>query len=169
MPEIPDKEIYEMDQILMNGSVGFLCNLRNVVQRTLVDPQASRLVVVNLVILDVNLHAGEDGVVLRTGEQSVGREDRASDWLWADAAGALSVRAAVVTVAPLLVVGVVGEHGLDVQPLHPVSQRPGGNVVLHAGSVYGLSIHDLFESCLEAIFTVLLVSPHGSRIQQSCF
>jgi len=135
MPEIPDKEIYEMDQILMNGSVGFLCNLRNVVQRTLVNPQASRLVVINLVILDIDLHAGEDRVVLRTGEESVRREDRASDWLWADAAGALPVRAAVVTVAPLLVVGVVGEHGLDVQPLHPVPQGPRGDVVFHTRPV----------------------------------
>merc|ERR1712168_1173858 len=110
MPEIPDKEIYEMDKILkVNGSVGFLCNLRHVVQRTLVNSQRPRLVIINLVLLDVDLHAGEDGVVLRTGEQSVRGEDWAGDWLGADAAGALPVGAAVVTVAPLLVVRVMGE------------------------------------------------------------
>ena len=113
MPEIPDKEIFEMKKNLgVNGSVGFLCNLRNVVQWTFINPQGSGLVIINLILLDIDLHAREDGVVLRAGpaEQGAARESRTGDGLRADAAGALLVGAAVVTVAPLLVVGVVSEH-----------------------------------------------------------
>lgn len=119
----------------VDGSVGFLCNLRNVVEGTLVNPQGSWLVIINFILLDVDLHAGEDGVVLRTCKQSVSGEARTGDGLRADTARALPVGAAVVTVAPLLVVRVVGEHGLDVQPLHPVPQSAGGDVVLHARPV----------------------------------
>jgi len=137
MPEIPDKEIFENKKSLVNGSVGFLCNLRNVVQWTFINPQGSGLVIINFILLDIYFHAREDRVVLRagTGEQGAAREARAGERLRADAAGALPVGAAVVTVAALLVVGVVGEHRLDVQSLHPVPQSPGGDVVLHAGPV----------------------------------
>lgn len=112
MPEIPDKEIFENKKSL-NGSVGFLCNLRNVVQWTFINPQGSGLVIINLILLDIYLHAREDRIVLRAagaGEQRAAREARTGDGLRADAAGALPVGAAVVTVAPLLVVGVVSEH-----------------------------------------------------------
>jgi len=111
MPEIPDKEIFEMKKTLVNGSVGFLCNLRNVVQWTFI-PQGSGLVIINFILLDIYFHAREDRVVLRAraGEQSAARECRTGERLRADAAGALPVGAAVVTVAPLLVVGVVSEH-----------------------------------------------------------
>lgn len=113
MPEIPDKEIFENKKSL-NGSVGFLCNLRNVVQWTFINPQGSGLlVIINLILLDIDLHAREHRIVLRAagaGEQGAAREARTGDGLRADAAGALPVGAAVVTVAPLLVVGVVSEH-----------------------------------------------------------
>jgi len=94
----------------VNGSVGFLCNLRNVVQWTFINPQGSGLVIINFILLDIDLHAREDRIVLRAVKQRAAREARAGDGLRADAAGALLVRAAVVTVAPLLVMGVVGEH-----------------------------------------------------------
>ena len=56
MPEIPDKEIFEMKKTLVNGSVGFLCNLRNVVQWTFINPQGSGLVIINFILLDIYLH-----------------------------------------------------------------------------------------------------------------
>ena len=122
----------------MNGSVGFLCNLRNVVQWTFINPQGSGLVIINFILLDIYLHAREHRVVLRagTGEQGAAREARAGERLRADAAGALPVGAAIVTVAPFLVVRVMGEHGLDVESLHPVSQSPGWDVMLHARPIY---------------------------------
>lgn len=111
MPEIPDKEIFENKKSLVNGSVGFLCNLRNVAQWTFINPQGSWLVIINFILLDIYLHARKDRVVLSagTGEQRAAREARTGEGLRADAAGALPVGAAVVTVAPLLVVGVVSE------------------------------------------------------------
>jgi len=113
MPEIPDKEIFEMKKKpWVNGSVGFLCNLRNVIQWTFINPQGSGLVIIDFILLDIYLHAREDRVVLRAGagEEGAAREARTGERLRAEAAGALPVGAAVVTVAPLLVVGVVSEN-----------------------------------------------------------
>ena len=124
-------------------SVGFLCNLSQASKGILIYPQSFWFIIINLILLldSINLHPREHG----TGMRGLidGKADSGSEYgtchvqrtgLRTFACTALSV-SGIMTVGPLLVVGVVGEHGLDVQPLHPVPQGPGGDVVLHTRPV----------------------------------
>ena len=157
------------------SSIRFLSNLSQATKGILINPQRFWFIIINLLVLfDADLHAREHGGAVVAGaehgrgvrhgraEHGAGDVTRRHARLGAVAGAAVAVRG-VLAAGPLLAVRVVREHGLDVEPLHPVPQRPRGDVVLHARPVDGLPVHDLLQRGLETVLGVLLVPPHGRR------